>query len=160
PDGEEIEGKLLGADAMADIAIVKLDLQSRKNPNKPLPVAPWGDSDTVHVGDVVLAMGSPSALSQSVTRGIVANERMILPNAAQGAFRLDGEDVGTIVRWIGHDAVIFGGNSGGPLANLDGKIIGINEVGIGSMGGAIPSNLAHRVADELIHQGYVTRSFA
>ena len=48
-----------------------------------------------------------------------------------GQFRLDGEDVGQIVRWIGHDAVIFGGNSGGPLVNLRGEIVGINEIGLG-----------------------------
>ena len=64
----------------------------------------------------------------------------------EGQFRLDGEDVGQIVRWIGHDAVIFGGNSGGPLVNLRGEIVGINEIGLGSLGGAIPSNLAKEVA--------------
>ena len=54
-----------------------------------------------------------------------------------------------IVRWLGHDAVIFPGNSGGPLVNDKGEIIGINEVGIGSLGGAIPANLAQSVAGEL-----------
>ena len=60
-------------------------------------------------------MGSPAGLSQSVTQGIVANTEMIAPG---GAMRLDGEAVGELVRWIGHDAVIFPGNSGGPLVNL------------------------------------------
>jgi serine protease Do len=105
----------------------------------------------------VLAMGSPAGLSQSVTRGIVANTEMIAPGG--GALRLDGEAVGELVRWIGHDAVIFPGNSGGPLVNLKGEIIGVNEVGIGSLGGAIPSNLARKVADELIAKGRVDRSW-
>jgi serine protease Do len=64
-----------------------------------------------------------------------------------------------LVRWIGHDAVIFGGNSGGPLVNLKGEIVGVNEVGIGSLGGAIPGNLAQAVAKELIASGHVSRSW-
>jgi serine protease Do len=108
------------------------------------------------VGDVVLAMGSPAGLSQSVTQGIVANTEMIAPG---GSMKLDGEAVGEIVRWIGHDAVIFGGNSGGPLVNLQGEIVGVNEVGIGSLGGAIPANLARKVSDELIAKGRVSRSW-
>jgi serine protease Do len=67
--------------------------------------------------------------------------------------------VGELVRWIGHDAVIFPGNSGGPLVNLQGEIVGVNEVGIGSLGGAIPSNLAQAIANELIAKGKVSRSW-
>jgi len=110
-------------------------------------------------GDAVLAMGCPMAVSQSVTQGIVSNTQMIMPKSMDGAFRLDGEDVGQIVRWIGHDAVIFGGNSGGPLVNLAGEIVGVNEIGLGSLGGAIPANLARQVANQLIEYGHVTRSW-
>ncbi len=124
-----------------------------------MAVATWGDSSKLKVGDVVLAMGSPMAVSQSVTQGIVSNTQMIMPRSLAGQFRLDGEDVGQIVRWIGHDAVIFGGNSGGPLVNLHGEIVGINEIGLGSLGGAIPSNLAKQVVRQLIDNGRVKRSW-
>jgi serine protease Do len=120
----------------------------------------FGDSSKVRVGDEVLAMGSPVALSQSVTSGIVSNTEMILPDFwwPSNRLTLEGEDVGSMVRWIGHDALIRGGNSGGPLVNLEGEIIGINEVQMG-LAGAIPSNLARAVAAELIERGSVRRSW-
>jgi serine protease Do len=153
---EEVDAVLVGTDALSDLAILKLDLSSSRNPKQKLSVAKFGDSDKLAVGDVVLAMGSPAGVSQSVTKGIVANTAMISPS---GRMVLDGESVGELVRWIGHDAVIFGGNSGGPLVNLRGEIIGVNEVGLGSLGGAIPSNLAQAVAKELIAKGRVSRSW-
>lgn len=155
-DRQEIRATLVGTDPLADLAILKIDRKDLRDPDAPLPVAKFGDSDALEVGDKVLAMGSPAGLSQSVTEGIVANTEMIAPG---GSMRLDGESVGELVRWIGHDAVIFPGNSGGPLVNLKGQIIGVNEVGIGSLGGAIPSNLARKVADELIATGNVERSW-
>lgn len=155
-DRQEIRATLVGTDPLADLAILKIDRKDLRDPDAPLPVAKFGDSDAIEVGDQVLAMGSPAGLSQSVTEGIVANTEMIAPG---GSMRLDGESVGELVRWIGHDAVIFPGNSGGPLVNLKGEIIGVNEVGIGSLGGAIPSNLARKVADELIANGHVERSW-
>jgi serine protease Do len=155
-DRQEIRATLVGTDPLADLAVLKIDKKDLRNPDAPLPVAKFGDSARLQVGDVVLAMGSPAGLSQSVTQGIVANTEMIAPG---GAMRLDGEAVGELVRWIGHDAVIFPGNSGGPLVNLSGEIVGVNEVGIGSLGGAIPSNLARKVSDELIATGKVRRSW-
>jgi serine protease Do len=157
-DGEEIEAKLIGTDALADIAVIRLDLGRRKKKGK-LPVAKFGNSDKVRVGDTVLAMGSPMAVSQSVTKGIVANTSLMMPSLFGVGLRLDGESVGSLVRWIGHDAVIYGGNSGGPLVNLAGEIIGINEVGLASLGGAIPANLAQPVAAQLIKKGLVERSW-
>jgi len=103
-------------------------------------------------------MGSPMALSQSVTLGIISNVEMIMPRAFGSQMRLDGEDVGALVRWIGHDASIYGGNSGGPLVNLRGEIIGINEIRFG-LSGAIPGNLAHEIADQLIAHGGIKRSW-
>lgn len=154
---EEIDAELVGSDPLSDIAVLKLDLSTRRNSTTPLPVAKFGNSDALRVGDPVLAMGSPSGISQSVTKGIIANIAMIMPGGA--GLELDGESVGELVRWIGHDAVIYHGNSGGPLVNLRGEIIGINEIGIATMGGAIPSNVAQAVAREIIARGAVARSW-
>ncbi|MEP6664747.1 MAG: trypsin-like peptidase domain-containing protein, partial [Verrucomicrobiota bacterium] len=122
--------------------------------------ATFGNSSAMRVGDYVLAMGSPMALSQSVTLGIVSNTEMVLPRfwGSGSQFRLDGENVGALVRWIAHDAAIYGGNSGGPLVNLKGEIIGINEISFG-LSGAIPGNLAQAVAKELIAKGKIQRSW-
>jgi serine protease Do len=155
---EELDATVVGTDPLSDLCVLKLDLSGRRDPHAPLPVASFGNSDKLAVGDVVLAMGSPAGLSQSVTKGIVSNTAMILPNNL-GSFVLDGERVGELVRWIGHDAVIYPGNSGGPLVNLRGEIVGINEVGVGSLGGAIPANLAQTVAKALIEKGTVERSW-
>lgn len=154
-DGEELSADLLGADPMTDLAVIQLRIKDRANNKPTLSVATFGDSDKVKVGDPCFAMGSPAGLSQSVTRGIISNIAMISPRS--GSFRLDGENVGELVRWLGHDAVIFPGNSGGPLVDERGEIIGINEVGIGSLGGAIPSNLAQEVSKELAKNGFVAR---
>lgn len=155
-DKEEIRAKLVGTDPLADIAVVKLEGVSGRK----YPWAHFGDSSHVKVGERVLAMGSPLALSQSVTQGIVSNVEMIMPAFLWPFNRLtlSGEDVGSMVRWIGHDAQISPGNSGGPLVNLDGQIIGINEIQFG-LSGAIPSNLVQHVADQLIKYGHVQRSW-
>jgi serine protease Do len=153
---EEIEAELIGTDAMTDISVIKL------KPDSPRDFEPvgFGDSGKMRVGDQVLAMGSPMALSQSVTLGIISNIEMIMPRffGRGGQFRLDGEDVGSLVKWIGHDAPIYGGNSGGPLVNLKGEIIGINEISFG-LGGAIPGNLAQQVVETLKAKGKVERSW-
>jgi len=159
-DGEEVDARLVAADPLTDLAIIQLDLTKRKS-KESLQVARFGDSDRLRVGDVVLAMGCPAAVSQSVTKGIVSNTQLMLPSYAGGdfQFREEGEPVGSVVRWIGHDAVIYPGNSGGPLVNPAGEIVGINEIGLGSLGGAIPSNLAKYVTEQLIKQGRVDRSW-
>jgi len=156
---EELHAKLVGTDALSDIAVLKLDLTSRPKNSPPLSTAQFGNSASLNVGDTVLAMGCPRALSQSVTQGIVANKDMILPKSMRSGFLLDREDVGSLVKWIGHDAQIQPGNSGGPLVNLDGEIVGINEIGVGSMSGAIPSDLAKGIVQELMAHEKVRRSW-
>ncbi len=154
---ERIEAELIGTDPLSDLAVLKLQSQE----NRIFPYARFGDSKKVQVGDHVLAMGSPVSLSQSVTLGIVSNIGMTLPlllKKGRYRFLLDGEDVGAFVLWIGHDAAIYQGNSGGPLVDISGGIIGINEIGVG-LGGAIPSDLAQPIAKQLIEKGYVTRSW-
>jgi serine protease Do len=153
---EEIEADLVGTDPLTDIAVLKL------RPEKPrtFTSAVFGDSSRMRVGDTVLAMGSPMALSQSVTLGILSNTEMVMPAffGPGGQFRLDGEDVGSLVRWFAHDAAIYGGNSGGPLINLNGEIVGINEISYG-LSGAIPGNLARTIAMELIVKHHISRSW-
>lgn len=153
---EEMEAVLVGKDPLTDLAIIKLQPDTPRT----FATAAFGDSSAVRVGDEVLAMGSPLALSQSVTLGIISNTEMIMPESMRrfGGMEMDGEDVGALVRWIGHDAAIYPGNSGGPLVNLKGEIIGINEIGMG-LGGAIPSNLAKMVAERLIKDGKMQRAW-
>jgi serine protease Do len=155
-NNEEIEATLVGTDPLTDIAVLKLD----DSKHAEFPTVDWGDSSALAVGDTVLAMGSPLALSQSVTRGILSNTKMTMPSFGRrdGSFSLEGEDVGALVRWLAHDAPIYPGNSGGPLVNLQGQVVGINEISLG-LGGAIPANLAREVADQLIAQGRVRRSW-
>ena len=153
---EEVPADLVGTDPLSDIAVIKL------RPDKPrtFPAARFGDVSKLKVGDPVMALGSPLALSQSVTMGIVSNTAMIMPGLFWPFNRmtLEGEDVGSIVRWIGHDAAIFGGNSGGPLVNMSGEIVGVNEISLG-LAGAIPSDLAREVATALMRDGKVRRAW-
>jgi serine protease Do len=154
-DKREIEADLVGTDPLSDIAVIKL----RAAEGEKFPFAAFGDSSRLRVGDRVLAMGSPMALSQSVTLGIVSNTEMVMPRRMGfSKFTLEGEDVGSLVLWVGHDAPIYGGNSGGPLVNLVGEIVGVNEIRVG-LGGAIPGNLAKAVAEEIIERGKVRRSW-
>jgi serine protease Do len=156
-DGTKVEARRVGLDALTDIAVLQLDLTQLPKAALPLAVATFGDSAKLGRGEAVFALGSPATLSQSITRGIVSNPSLVLPESIK--MILDGENVGEVVRWILHDASIFPGNSGGPLVNARGEIVGINEMGVANLGGAIPGNLARFVAEELIAHGNVTRGW-
>ena len=158
-DGEMIEAVRIGQDPMTDLAVLKLDLTQRKKGAAPLQVTNFGDSDKLVPGNVVFALGSPGFLSQSSTRGIVANPTLTMSENI-GPMMLRGENVGTLVHWILHDATIYGGNSGGPLVNTKGEVIGINEIGVVSLSGAIPANLAREVADQIIRNKRVIRGWS
>src|SRR5688572_23407862 len=153
---EEVPADLVGTDPLSDIAIIKL----RPAKTQTFPTARFGDLSNLKVGDRVMALGSPLSLSQSVTMGIISNTEMIMPGMFWPFNRmtLDGEDVGSIVRWIGHDAAIFGGNSGGPLVNMAGEIVGVNEMSMG-LAGAIPADIAQEVATALMKEGRVRRAW-
>lgn len=159
-DGSHIDAKLQGQDPLTDLAVLQMDLSQRPSGAPALVAATFGDSDALRAGDTVFALGSPGFLSQSVTRGIVSNPSLVLPEQTAGRMVLRGENVGTLVRWILHDARIFGGNSGGPLVNARGEIVGINELGVFNLSGSIPGNLARAVAEQLGKSGRVTRGWS
>lgn len=161
-DRQEVAATLVGEDPLTDLAVLQLDAEALAG--DPLPVAAFGDSATLEVGDYVMAMGSPFGLSRSVSLGIVANTERVFA----GGFGRDdveemeleqGQRTGLFTRWIQHDSLINPGNSGGPLVNLRGEVVGVNEIGGNAMGFAIPSNLAAKVAAALTAHGDVPRSW-
>ncbi len=147
-EGHQYKGKIIGKDDRLDLAIVKI--KSRKK----LPVAVLGDSDKMKVGNWVLAVGSPFGLEQTVTAGIVS--------AIRQSVHIENR---TYKELIQTDAAINQGNSGGPLVNIEGKVIGINTAIYAPMGGfvgvgfAIPINRAKEILDDLIHKGKVIRGW-
>jgi serine protease Do len=145
-DHREFTAKVVGRDPQTDIAVIKIE-------GKDLPVVPMADSDKVEVGDVVLAIGNPFGIGQTVTTGIVS------ATGRGGTVGLDYED------FIQTDAAINPGNSGGALVDADGRLIGINTAILSRSGGnqgigfAVPSNLARDVMDSLVTDGHVTRGY-
>lgn len=161
-DQRKIPARMIGEDPLTDLAVLKLEL-----PEAALAELPWagfGDSDALEIGDYVMAMGSPFSLSRSVSLGIVSNTERVFPGGFSGGDGSDleleaGQRTGLFTRWIQHDALISPGNSGGPLVNLAGEVVGVNELGGGNLSFAIPSNLAAKVGRQLIAKGEVERSF-
>lgn len=145
-DGREFNAKVIGRDPKTDIAVIKIDA-------KDLPAVPMADSDKVEVGDVVLAVGNPFGIGQTVTTGIVS------ATGRGNAVGLDYED------FIQTDAAINPGNSGGALVDAEGRLVGINTAILSRSGGnqgigfAIPVNLARDVMDSLVKEGHVTRGY-
>ncbi len=159
-DKREVSATLVGDDPMTDLALLRLNVSELGG--AALPVASFGDSDKLEVGDYVMAMGAPYGLARSFTLGVVSNTERVFTSFSgddiqDQEFDFDvSSDIFT--RWLQHDALILPGNSGGPLVNLDGQIIGVNTRGGSGMGFANPSSLVKRVVDELMQHGEVTRS--
>jgi serine protease Do len=144
-DGREFTAKVIGRDPKSDVAVIKIDAAD-------LPTVPMADSDKVEVGDIVLAIGNPFGIGQTVTTGIVSAK-------GRGNMGLDYED------FLQTDAAINPGNSGGALVDADGRLIGINTAILSRSGGnqgigfAIPVNLARDEMQSLIKDGHVTRGY-
>ncbi len=163
-DKRQVNARLIGEDPLTDLAVLQLDLDELEDGGASLPVAQFGRSDLLEVGDYVMAMGSPFALSRSVSLGIVSNTERVFAGGfgsddADAMELEDGQRTGLFTQWIQHDALINPGNSGGPLVDLTGAIVGVNELGSNAMGFAIPSKLAQRVTAALIAHGEVPRSW-
>ncbi|MAM10751.1 MAG: serine protease [Rhizobiaceae bacterium] len=144
-DGATLDAELLGVDDKTDLAVLKVD------PDRPLPAVKFGDSRKVRIGEWVMAIGNPFGLGGSVTLGIVS---------ARGR-ELDGP----YDNFIQTDAAINKGNSGGPLFNMDGEVIGINTAILSPSGGSIgigfsvPSELAENIIDQLVEFGRTRRGW-
>jgi serine protease Do len=145
-DNEEYKAKLIGTDEKTDLALLKIEA------GKPLPFVNWGNSDQTRIGDWVLAIGNPFGLGGSVTAGIVsARQRDI--------------NAGPYDDFLQTDASINRGNSGGPMFNMDGEVVGINSAIYSPSGGsvgigfAIPSNLAKPIIDQIREFGHPRRGW-
>lgn len=153
-DGEKTDhkAKILGADPKTDLAVLKVDDVK----NLP-PPAEWADSDSVETGDWAVAIGSPFALGQSVTVGIVSAK------GGRNSLALTGAEYGGDL--LQTDAAINPGNSGGPLCDIEGRVMGVNTAiytrsgGYMGIGFAIPSNLAKEVVNTLISEGKIVRGW-
>ncbi len=146
PDKRQFKAKVIGTDPKTDVAVIKIEATG-------LPILPWTDSGRLEVGELVLAVGSPFGLTQTVTMGIIS----AVGRANMGI--VDYED------FIQTDAAINPGNSGGALVNLHGELVGINTAIFTRTGGhmgigfAIPSNMVRTVMDSLIKHGKVVRGW-
>jgi serine protease Do len=141
-DGREFKATIKGRDPMTDMALIKIE-----SPSHDLPVLPLGDSNSMQVGDWVLAAGNPFGLSNTVTQGIISAKGRVI-----GAGPYDD--------FLQTDASINPGNSGGPLVNLKGEVVGINSAIVATgqgIGFAIPSNMAKSIIPQLKEKGSVVR---
>ncbi len=146
---ERIPARLIGDDHWTDLAVVQLDMAEVKKRNITFAHADLGDSDTLKVGQDVIAIGTPFGLARTMTLGIVSNtERTFYP----GNQKIDEYETGDFSNWIQMDTPIAPGNSGGPLVDLDGKIVGINTRGIQgqALNFAIPIAAAKPVVAEIL----------
>lgn len=147
PAGEEFNAKLIGSDEETDLAVLKIEA------GRDLPFIKMGDSEKARVGDWVLAIGSPFGLAKTVTAGIISQTHRETPTG--NAFQ----------KFIQTDAAINRGNSGGPLVNMNGEVIGINSQiatstgDYNGIGFALPSNEASNVYRQILQNGKVRRGY-
>jgi serine protease Do len=142
PDSQDLgrPARVIGVDKATDLAVIKIDT------SEPLPTVKMGNSDTAQVGDWVEAIGSPFALAQTVTAGIISAKNRTIDQGAPGQFQ----------HFIQTDAAINPGNSGGPLLDMNGEVIGVNtaiytqSAGYQGIGFAMPSNTVVAVYNDLI----------
>lgn len=142
-DGRYLPARLVGRDPATDLAVIKVDATG-------LTPAKFADSDAARVGEWTVAIGSPFGLGYTVTAGVLS---------AKGR---GGIGMNAIEDYLQTDASINPGNSGGPLCNLQGEVLGINTMIVGKgqgIGFAVPSNLAQRVATQILKTGHVTRAW-
>jgi serine protease Do len=146
-DRRTVDASIVGSDPMMDIAVLKIDANN-------LIAAEWGDSDKLQVGDLVWALGSPYGLDRSLTFGIVSAKS-----------RRSGSHVGASVyqEYLQTDAAVNPGNSGGPLVNIEGQVVGINAAIFGNayqgISFSIPSVLAKERYEELKAHGHIDRAW-
>ena len=144
-DGRQSKAKIIGTDGQIDLAVLKIDLENLT----PLPI---GDSDKVRVGQIVMAIGNPFGLDESVSQGIISAKDRRAMNDSQ-------------VEFFQTDTAINPGNSGGPLVNIRGEVIGINTAIYSESGGnqgigfAIPSNVVRAAMNSIISKGRVIRGY-
>jgi 2-alkenal reductase len=155
-DGTTVDATLVGRDPVQDVAVLQLDLEDGQTVPGTLA---WGDSDTVRPGDDVIAIGTPlGEFTNSVSAGIVG-----------GVNRTLSDMNGSLANLIQHDAPISSGNSGGPLLNMNGEVVGINTaaatgsqlnaVTTDGLGFAVASNAAKAIVDQLISTGSISRPY-
>jgi len=146
PDGKKLLAKVVGSDPDTDIAVLRVEAQN-------LPAITFGSSENLRVGDVVLAIGNPLGIGQTVTSGIVS------------ALDRTGLGINTFENFIQTDAAINQGNSGGALVDARGNLVGINSAILSQTGGsigiglAIPGSMAKAVMEQIIKTGAVTRGW-
>jgi serine protease Do len=142
-DGKELDAEIVGRDANTDLALIKIQ------PERDLPVLKFGNSDSLSVGEWVLAIGNPFGLAHTVTAGVVSAKGRVIGSGPYDDF-------------IQTDASINPGNSGGPLLNMAGEVVGINTAIIASgqgIGFAIPVDMAKGIIEQLKISGGVTRGW-
>ena len=146
-DGRTAKGHIIGSDPDTDLAVIKVDLGNN------LPAITFGQSDQAHVGDIVLAVGNPFGVGQTVTMGIIS------------ALKRNHLGLSTFENFIQTDAAINPGNSGGALVDVEGNLLGINSAIYSPNGGslgigfAIPVSTAKKVMEQIIQNGSVTRGW-